>query len=166
MSRRAAASLLLALLAGCSTVKDVGTGVAAVTLLDGASLVGIETMAGGWLMYTILDPAAPNWEIRAMQQQDENTWELRLQHKALHTGGDGEARQVFQRAAKRIAREQALNEYEIVSYQEGVESTRPFARRFAQGEIRLTGTRNLPTGRPAARAPGPGNPAVGLPAPL
>ena len=52
-------------------------------------------------------------------------------------GGDGEARTVFMRNARNYADEGGYAGFEVVRYEEGIESTRPFARRYASGEIRL-----------------------------
>lgn len=134
------------LLAGCSgqTVKNAGIGTAVVALADSGSLISPETLAAGAVIYVLYDPAAPNWEIEVEEIEQDVVFRLNLRHKALHTGGDGEARQVFQRNARRLARENDMPDFEILAYEEGVASTRPFAQRFAMGEIRLVRSRAFP----------------------
>jgi len=95
---------------------------------------------GAWVL---MDPYAPNWDIRAAQL-DERHIRFSMTHKLLHTGGAGEARQVLQRNAERFAFEQGFSEYEVVRYEEGIESTRPFARRVATADVLMLKGRALP----------------------
>jgi hypothetical protein len=135
-------------LAACSnqSMKNTGIGAAVVTLADSGSLFGLETLAAGAVIYALYDPAAPNWSIEVEEIEQDEHYRLHLKHKALHTGGDGEARQVFQRNAQKVARDNDMPAFEIVSYEEGVESSRPFARRVAVGDIRVLRSRTLPAG--------------------
>ena len=154
--RRAALSLSIAaaMLAGCSALDRLpgpGEGPSSQLLLVPAAAVTIVEMGAierpevalGVALWALSDPLAPNWHIRAAQL-DERHLRFTLKHKLLHTGGDGEARQVLKRSAERIALEQGFSEYEITRYEEGIESTRPFARRTAVAEVRMLRGRALP----------------------
>ena len=87
-------------------------------------------------IYAVFDPLAPNWTINEARM-GEDRYRLNLRMKVLHSGGDGEARQVFARRAAQLSGQPGFGAYEIVFWQEGLESTRPFAQRVAEGEIRL-----------------------------
>lgn len=144
----AAASLAIA---GCSTMPGPGENgsqqwllapAAAITVIEhgyttNAHLAG---MAAAW---ALVDPLAPNWEIHATRV-DERLVRFDLKHKLLHTGGDGEARQVLRRNADRLTRQEGFSEYEILRYEESIDSTRPFARRIATAEVRMLKGRALP----------------------
>jgi len=67
-----------------------------------------------------------------------------LRMKALATGGDGEARRVFLRNAREVVEAGGFAGFDVLRYEEGIESTRPFARRFASGEIRLVRSQIFP----------------------
>ncbi|NMG02922.1 hypothetical protein [Azoarcus taiwanensis] len=64
--------------------------------------------------------------------------------KRLATGGEGEARRIFRRNAEQLVSEGGFVAYEVLRYEEGIESTRPFAHRFASGEIRLARSETWP----------------------
>lgn len=104
------------------------------------TIPNITTAVAAWALY---DPLAPNWAISAAQL-DERHIRFSMKHKYLHTGGAGEANQVLKRNAERFALEQGFSEYEIVRYEEGIESTRPFARRFAVADVVMLKGRALP----------------------
>ena len=89
--------------------------------------------------YLILDPLAPNWEIEEAPLPD-NYIHLDLKMKRFYSGGAGEARVVFQRRAKDLVRYGGFEGYEVLEYNEGLESSVLGSQRVAQGVIRLTGT--------------------------
>lgn len=72
----------------------------------------------------------------------EERYRLVLRMKALHAGGDGEARQVFARRALQLASQPGFAGYDVTAWEEGIDSNRPFSQRVALGEIRL---RRLPS---------------------
>jgi len=139
-----------ALLSACSSmsVPDVGEGASSewliVPAMAGAAVlsghVSPVSVIGAWVL---MDPYAPNWNIHAAQL-DERHIRFSMTHRVLHTGGAGEAYRVLKRNAQRFALEQGFSEYDIVSYEEGIESTRPFARRFAVAEVVMLRGRALP----------------------
>jgi hypothetical protein len=96
----------------------------------------LEYLAGGLIAYSIYDPFAPTWEINVIEH-DGGFCRIDLTMKRLTTGGDGEARQTFLRAARTLAAKGHYARFDELHYEEGIESTRPFARRVASGEIRL-----------------------------
>lgn len=96
-------------------------------------LVGYAGVAAA--AYAVLDPLAPNWQIHEADLGEAH-YLLVLRMKRVHAGGDGEARQVFQRRAAQLARAGGYGGFEIVSYSEGIESTLP-AQRVGEGVIRL-----------------------------
>lgn len=104
------------------------------------TMPNIITGVAAWALY---DPLAPNWSISAAQL-DERHIRFAMKHKYLHTGGAGEAHQVLRRNAERFALEQGFSDFEIVRYEEGIESTRPFARRFAVAEVVMVRGHSLP----------------------
>ena len=156
---RAALSLTLAatLLAGCAS-DSAGPRVSerAVELSAPVALVaGVvwmaseleylepEYLAGALVAYAIYDPLAPTWRID-VSRAGEDRLRMDLRMKSLVTGGEGEARQVFLRNARQVVEAGGFAGFDVLRYEEGIESTRPFARRFATGEIRLVRSRAFP----------------------
>ncbi len=113
-------------------------------ILQGLGMWSGEYMHAGLAAYALYDPFAPTWQIRASALGDD-TVAFQLTMKRLATGGEGEARQVFLRNARLLVSEGGYAGFDVLRYEEGVESTRPFARRVASGEIRLVGSRQFPT---------------------
>ena len=89
--------------------------------------------------YLIIDPFAPNWEIKQAAFPDEHVL-INLKRKRVYSGGAGEARQVFQRRAGELMRSGGFNGYQIVEYSESLESSILGSQRVAQGVIKLTHT--------------------------
>lgn len=102
-----------------------------------------EFLAGGLIAYGIYDPFAPTWEIKITELDGEHR-RIDLSMKRLATGGDGEARQIFLRVARALAEKGGHAGFDELRYTEGIESTRPFARRVAAGDIRLVTSRQFP----------------------
>jgi len=100
-------------------------------------VVPLEAIAIGAAVYFVVDPLAPNWRVEEARL-DERHFRIDLKMKRFTNGGDGEALQVFQRQARRIAQQSGAATYEIMEYSEGIESELLLARRVAQGVIRLT----------------------------
>jgi hypothetical protein len=55
-----------------------------------------------------------------------------------HTGGDGEAEELFRSRARGLADQQGYRHYVVLSWVQGIDSTLPIAQRWARGEIELT----------------------------
>jgi len=93
---------------------------------------------GGWaaVAYFVLDPLAPNWSIEEARLP-ENHYHFSLQMKRYTSGGAGEARVVFHRRAKELMRAGGFDGYEVLEYQEGLESSMFGGQRTATGVIRL-----------------------------
>jgi hypothetical protein len=102
-----------------------------------------EYIAGALVAYAIYDPLAPTWSIDISRAGDERV-RMDLRMKSLITGGEGEARQVFLRNAQRLVEAGGFAGYDVLRYEEGMEATRPFARRVANGEVRLVRSRQFP----------------------
>ena len=102
-----------------------------------------EYLAGMLVAYAIYDPLAPTWKID-VSRAGEDRLRMDLRMKSLVTGGEGEARQVFLRNARQVVEAGGFAGFDVLRYEEGIESTRPFARRFASGEIRLVRSRAFP----------------------
>lgn len=101
-----------------------------------AQIVQIAAVAAA--IHVIVDPLAPNWEI-VETRLGQGEYQLALRKKAFSTGGDGEARQIFQRRAAKLARDGGYAGYQILSYSEGIESTTfPAARSVSEGVVRMT----------------------------
>lgn len=151
--RRCALVCLLPALAGCSYLQvhsDRAAGAAGVLLTASKlELLKPEFLAGGLIAYAIYDPLAPNWKSRVIDLDDERS-RFELEMKAFVTGGEGEARQVFQRQAREISDARGFAGFDILRYEEGIEGTRPFAHRVARGEVRFVRSRTWPGAAPAA----------------
>ncbi|MFT3758714.1 hypothetical protein [Thauera sp.] len=119
---------------------DHGAPVAAIAggllMLRDLKMLNMEYLAGALVAFAIYDPLAPTWRID-VRESGAGRVRMALRMKSLITGGDGEARQVFLRNAREMAEAGGFAGYEIVHYEEGIESTRPFAHRYANAEIRL-----------------------------
>ncbi|AWI80343.1 MAG: hypothetical protein CVU19_06920 [Betaproteobacteria bacterium HGW-Betaproteobacteria-13] len=147
-----ARSLLLALsvpaLVACSHVETYGGPVAGVVgtraVLASLDLWSTTYLSNGLIAYAIYDPLQPTWTIEASVTGEDRV-QMDLQMKRLVTGGEGEARQVFMRTARKLVEEGGYAGYDVLRFEEGVEATRPFARRIANGEIRLVKSRQFPT---------------------
>ncbi|MDR2092724.1 MAG: hypothetical protein LBP58_05345 [Azoarcus sp.] len=138
---------------GCSWVRNHGDflqesngpaagGIGLVWMARQLQYLKPEYLAGGLLAYGIYDPLAPTWEIR-VTELDTGHHRIGLNMKRLATGGDGEARQIFVRVAQALAEKGGYAGFDELRYTEGIESTRPFARRTAMGEIRLIKSRHF-----------------------
>jgi len=99
-----------------------------------------EYLAGGLIAYSIYDPFAPTWTIRVTEVNAEYR-RIDLSMKRLATGGDGEARQTFLRAVRSLVEKGGYASFDELRYEEGIDSTRPFAHRVASGDIRLVKSR-------------------------
>jgi len=86
----------------------------------------------------VQDPLAPNWRIEQATRPD-STFELALRMKRFRAGGDGEGRQVFHRHAADLARDHGYSGYEVLRYEESLESAMLGSQRTIRGAIRLTG---------------------------
>ena len=145
--RLSALLISIGLLTGCAQMQEYGGraagGVGSVMMAQELDLIEPQYIAGGLIAYAIYDPLAPTWQIQ-VTQLDDHRYRLDLRMKSLITGGEGEARQVFRRNAQAIVDENDFAGYDIVRYEEGMESTRPFARRIASGEIRVARSQTWP----------------------
>lgn len=101
----------------------------------GISYADAITIAGiAALVYTVTDPLAPAWEIIETRLADHRVlYNLRMQN--LHLGGEGEARYVLARRAEALAREEGMRGYEIVRYEEAIDSRIFLPHRTATAEI-------------------------------
>ena len=98
--------------------------------------VPVEGIVAGALLYFIIDPLAPNWQIE-QSQIDADRFRIAMRKKRFTTGGDGEAGQIFLRRASQLTREAGAVSYRIVEYSEGVESSVPVAQRVAHGVVEV-----------------------------
>ena len=147
MSRALAIALSAGIAAGCSTLQQVPSaavgGASAVVLAHKAGYANFEYLAALGVAYALYDPWAPNWDLE-VTALDENRLRFEMRLRALHTGGEGEARGIVKRNAGRLARERGFSGFEMIEFEEGVESTRPFARKVASAEVRLYKSRIFP----------------------
>ncbi len=147
MLRKTALALALPLVAGCSMLQDHGGKAAGlvggVMMASELDYLEPEYLAGALIAYAIYDPLAPTWRV-SVTEMDAQHLRLDLRMKALVTGGEGEARRVFERNARKLVEDNGFADYRIVRYEEGIESTRPFATRFASGEIRMISSLTWP----------------------
>lgn len=94
-------------------------------------------VGAAWL---ILDPLAPNWQIEEAQLPDNHV-HLSLSMKRYYAGGAGEARAIFHRRAKELMRAGGYTGYEVVEYEEGINSSLLGAQRTAAGVVRFSKNR-------------------------
>lgn len=101
------------------------------------SLEKLALAAGGAaLLYYVYDPLAPNWSIEEAQYGDD-VYRLSLKMKRFHNGGDGEAMMIFRRRANELKFARGYSDFEILEFQEGIESSTVAAQRYSEGIIRL-----------------------------
>jgi hypothetical protein len=98
--------------------------------------VPLEALVAGAVLFAVIDPLAPNWEVEA-RPLGEGRYVLALTMKRFTSGGDGEAYQVMQRAAERLQREAGAASFAVAAYSEGIDSALPAARRVARALIEL-----------------------------
>lgn len=91
--------------------------------------------------YLILDPLSPNWEIEEAPL-DEHYVHFSLRMKRFYAGGAGEAQAVLVRRVKELMRLNGFDGYQMVEYQEGLDSSVLGSRRTAVGVVKLI--RNKP----------------------
>ena len=129
------ALLCLAACSACSPViPDKTIELTASQSISYASALGLAATAV--VAYIVVDPLAPNWEVVEAKLAD-NRWRLALRKKNFTTGGDGEAILLLHRHAERLAEANGYRRYQILQWQEGVQSDMPLAHRWARGEVEL-----------------------------
>jgi len=134
-------ALILAALAGCSTHssilpdKQIYFTPTQTISVESVAVLGVAL----GVAYLVLDPLAPNWEIREAPLAD-NRIHLALKMRRFYAGGAGEARTVFQRRAKELVQYGGFDGYEVIEYNEGMESSMLGSQRVCEGVIRLTGS--------------------------
>ncbi len=141
MPLRSAAALLVVLpLAACvSSGNEAGRTPLIpdkVLRLSPSLSVPLEALAAGAILFVVIDPLAPNWEVET-RVLGGGRYAMALTMKRFVTGGDGEAWQVLQRAAGRLQQEAGAASFEVAAFSEGIESTVPVARRVARAVIEL-----------------------------
>jgi hypothetical protein len=132
----AACIALTSLLAGCNTpiIPDETIKLTATTAFTAADVLMVAAVAG--VAYVIIDPLAPNWEIHETKLSDTR-YLIDMRKKRITTGGDGESIDLFHRHAQQIAAGAKASGYTILSWNEGVESVFPIARRWSRGVIEV-----------------------------
>lgn len=98
------------------------------------------------LAYLVLDPLAPNWDIEEAPIGDDHV-HFSLKMKRYYVGGAGEARALFHHRAKELMHLNGCDSYEVVEYNESLDSSIVGSRRHAEGVILLI--RNPKAARPA-----------------
>ena len=131
----ALSTALTAVLAGCNPVIPSGTVAVTDTLsYTYAQILGTAIVIGA--IYLVVDPLAPNWEIKDTRLDDTH-YRIDMRMKRVTTGGVGESMDLFHRQADAIAIQTRSPGYTIVSFNEGIESTFPIARRWSRGVIEV-----------------------------
>ena len=135
----AACLILIAVGSGCSTTEPL---IADKSLLISPSVeITYEALAGVALaaiaVWYFADPMAPTWGV-ARRKLAEDRYRIDLRQKRFAVNGDGEAQQVFHRAAETLAEENGYSGYTIVSYSEGLESGPLLSQRVSRGVVLLT----------------------------
>lgn len=138
---RARLCCLLLLMAGAVWADE-----AAVSTKDSSTTASSESSASTgrsvyWgalpgVLALVFDPMLPNWNIQEARLSPEYVYfELRM--KSYYSGGGGEARMVMHKRAKELTRLENHKGYEVVEYNESLESSLWGARRVVQGVIRF-----------------------------
>lgn len=83
-----------------------------------------------------INPLGANWDVEEVRLS-ENTYRLSMKMRHIHTGGAGEAIQLFKQRASQLQYENGYHSYQILEYTEGVDSRNIIARRMAEGVVRL-----------------------------
>ena len=135
----AACLILIAVGSGCSTTEPL---IADKSLLISPSVeITYEALAGVALaaiaVWYFADPMAPTWGV-ARRKLAEDRYRIDLRQKRFAVNGDGEAQQVFHRAAETLAEENGYSGYTIVSDSEGLESGPRLSQRVSRGVVLLT----------------------------
>lgn len=121
----------------------------------GITYVDMILIAGAVaLVYQVVDPAAPAWDILEKRLPDRRVqYSLRMQ--LIHNGGEGEAREVLARRATELAREEGMTGYQVKSYTESIDSRLFLPRRTAEAEVVMQlaePVKNVPEARPPLAA--------------
>lgn len=96
----------------------------------------VATALIGAAAYYVIDPLAPNWEVKT-SRLDTSRIEISMRRKRFTTGGDGESNALLHRHARKLADDNGAGGYEIVSFEQSIDSETTFARRVSRGVIRL-----------------------------
>lgn len=127
-------------LAGCSGIAGVSSSNTLippeVATFSRSLSVPFESIAAGAVLFLIIDPLAPNWQIEELRL-NENRFRIALRKKRFTTGGDGEAMPAFYRRAEQLTREGGAAHYRVIEFTEGVDSAMPIAQRVAQGVVEI-----------------------------
>jgi hypothetical protein len=137
MIRGSITAVALMMLTGCSGYPLVAPRDLALTPAHAYSYEQVLTIAGvAAAAYWYVDPLAPNWEVNEFEL-DSDKFRISLRKKRFSTGGDGEAVELFNRHAERIADKRGYEKFVVLSYSERIESETLGARRVARGTIRI-----------------------------
>ena len=137
---RASCAVLLSLLAGCSGIEGISSANTIIPpevfTVSKSLSVPLESIAAGAVLFVIIDPLAPNWQIEERRLND-NRYRIAMRKKRFTTGGDGEAMPAFYRRAEQLMRENGAARYRVIEFTEGVDSGMPIAQRVAQGVVEI-----------------------------
>jgi hypothetical protein len=144
MRRTVLALPLAAILAGCGSTTLIPDKTLAISPNSQPSVEGVVyTVLAGVVAYYVIEPGAPNWEVKA-EQMDDTRVAISLRKKRFSIGGDGEARELFERKARQLADDNGFEGFTVLSYGEGIDSETTYARRVSRGVVRLVGPQQAP----------------------
>lgn len=136
--------IVAAILAGCGSQTLIPDEKLAISPGFQPSVEGVVyTVLAGVVAYYVIEPTAPNWEVKA-EQVDDTRVAISLRKKRFSSGGDGEARALFQRKAQQLAEDNGFEGFSVLSYAEGIDSETTYARRVSRGVVRLVGPQQAP----------------------
>lgn len=142
-ARSLIALLLIANITACGLIdrKAVSSGLPdrTINLTPGyATTLEKVTIASGVAaaLYYVYQPFSPNWEA-ANQRASEDTFKVSLRMKRFYTGGEGEALQTTRQYAESLQASFGADDYELLAFSQGIDSSTPIARRVAHATIRL-----------------------------
>jgi hypothetical protein len=102
------------------------------------------TALAGVAVWYLADPMAPTWGIES-RKLAEDRYRIDLKQKRFAVNGDGEAEQVFERTAERLAHDNGFTSYTVLSYTEGIESGPLLSQRVSRGVVQLNQLTRLET---------------------
>jgi hypothetical protein len=115
------------------SLKSVATGLILSILGSGCAMTKPSSADNSLL----LSPGVQTWGVESRKLAADR-YRIDLRQRRFSVGGDGEAQQVFNRAAETLAQENGFAGYLVVSYTEGIESGPLLGQRVSRGVVVLT----------------------------
>ncbi len=138
--RRVLPFLLALFLAACTTTRQEATssgtfGVTGSMLTTPYSMVpGVNPIVVGAAAAAAVNAFLPEWTLDEIPL-GQDRYRILLRKKTFSSGGDGQAAQVFKYRAEQIALKNGYTRYQVLEFNEGIDSGLAGSQRVAQGVI-------------------------------